>query len=209
MRQYIANIFIFPDVTSKAEDICAYTKGSWLSTSYAPGCFSLGVIAHETTHILDVAALTSVIAADGLPAGTSYSSTAHWSGAFNKDADVPTSYANTNSAEDFAETGRISVSEFVHPGILASTNSEVTLISNQLGNYAARLQSIINPTGGKCTGKADTSEAVMMSTGATRRSIRSAPPPPSTLIGSGVPEILKPENVTATWFHKASEVSKV
>jgi len=196
-RQYISNLLILPNsVTNK----CAYTwGGEFQSSSYVPGCFTLGVVAHETSHILDGAALADVIAADGLPAGTAYSSTNHWSGAYNKDTAVITAYARSSWSESFADTGRFAWSHMVHPGGLGAYNSQWTKVSNQVGNYVGRLRPIIFPSSGTCTGKVPSTVPVRVSNGSTsKRWSRDAPR--SELDGTGVPEIAKPENVTAEQF---------
>lgn len=197
-RQFISNLLIFP----ASVDTSAYTYGNWLASSYNPGYLTIGVMAHENTHILDVAALKDLIASDGLAAGTPYSNTSHWWGAYNKDPSVPTPYSNSNWAEDFADTGRWWLSDHVHSGGLAAYSSRSTEIANQLGNYRARLESIIFPSNGRCTGKVDTSQAVLMSTGGTKRKRGMAPAPVSTLEGAGVPEIKIPENVEeSVWVY--------
>lgn len=190
MRQYIANLLILPDNINT----CAYTwGGEFQSSSYNPGCFTVGVVAHESSHLLDQSALKSVAGSGA------YSSTTHWSGAYDKDTAVPTAYADTDWAEDFAETGRAALSNVVHPGGLAAYSSQVSKIANQLGNYQGRLQGIIFPTGGRCTGKVSSTQALMMSNGQPGK--RWAGNPPSTgLEGTGVPEIEKPENVTAVQY---------
>jgi hypothetical protein len=196
MRQYIANIMILPDNINE----CAYTHtGEWMSSSYTSGCFTVGVLAHETNHILDKAALTEVIDADGLPAGTSYSSTGHWQGAYDKDTAVVTSYANKNWGENFADTGRMSLSDWVHPGGLAAYGVQTSKVANQLGNYRARLQRKIFPSGERCTGKVPTTQAVQMSNGQPDGG-RIVGAPPSGLEGTGVPEIEIPKNVPAELF---------
>jgi hypothetical protein len=169
MRQYVANIAIFPSV----DNICAYTVGTY--TVFSEGCFDIGVASHEFTHILDVAALADVISADGLPAGTPYSTTSHFSGAYSKDSATPTQYAHDsvaasgNLVEDFADTGRLALSDMTHSGGLAAYTSGRSQIANQLGNYKSRLQSIMFPSGGSCTGKVATTKAVSMTTGVKAR----------------------------------------
>lgn len=197
MRQYIANIMILPDNIDK----CAYTyTGEWMSSTYTSGCFTVGVLAHETNHILDVAALPEVIAADGLPAGTSYSSTGHWQGAYDKDTAVVTGYADTNWAENFADTGRMALTDWVVPGGLAAYGVQTSKVANQFGNYRSRLHDKIFPSGNRCTGKVPTTPAVQMSNGQPFVSRRIVRAPPSGLEGTGVPEIKVPKNAPSELF---------
>lgn len=180
-RQFISNVAVLP---SSVPNLCARTFYSpWLASTYSEGCYHLGVIAHETTHILDDAALTSV------DEGGLYSQTTHWSGALNKDSYVPTDYARTNTAEAFAEAGRFGLSDLVHPEGLAAYTSLRGNIANQLGNYEGRLTDVIFPSGGRCTGKVDTSQAVQMSNGssAQRLNVNLF----SSVVGTDVPVIEK------------------
>jgi hypothetical protein len=185
MRQYLANAVIFPDPVN----LCARAFFYQLSTSYSSGCFELGVIVHELTHILDANALPQ------LAPGTLYSLTDHFNGAYQKDTYVPTDYARSSFVEDFADVGRISLSEWAHRGILQQTNSNTNKIANQLGNFENRLYNIVYAPK-QCTAKVDTTKAVRMSDGSSARSAKFAPLQVGSLEGSDVPEIPKPENGT-------------
>jgi len=167
MRQYLSNIVMLPGPATNGA--CAYTwTVSWGSyTTFAKGCLTLGVASHEFTHIMDTVALKDVVVANGYPAGTPYSSTANFFGAYKKDSSVPTDYSHTAWAEDFADTGRVAMSDMTHAGGLASNRYTTgwAQIANQIGNYEARLKSIIFPSGGRCTAKIDTTQAVSVTTG--------------------------------------------
>lgn len=185
MRQYLANAIIVPDPVG----ICAVTFFNQLSTSYSSGCFELGVIIHEMTHILDANALPQ------LAPGTLYSQTDHFNGAYQKDTYVPTDYARSSIVEDFADVGRVSLSEWAHRGILQQTNGNANKIANQLGNFENRLYNIAYAPK-QCTAKVDTTQAVRVSDGSSARSAKFAPLLLGSLEGSDVPEIEKPENGT-------------
>ena len=189
MRQYIANIILIPDRTK-----AAYTRGVY--TVYSDTFFKLGVIAHETSHIFDFVAFQDVIKAANYPVGTYYSDTAEWQDAYRTDAAVASGYADTNQKENFAETGRWSLSSAVHPGGLAAYNKNWGRIGNQVVNYRSRTDHIIFPSDGKCTAKVNSTPAVHVNNGLPKFRARRAPQY-SSMNGATVPEITVPEGVTA------------
>lgn len=198
MRQYLANLVIVPG--SKT----AYTRGT--VSTFFPQYFDLGVACHEFSHILDSVALKDAVVDAGYPAGSPFSETAMWQGAYEKDSAVPTEYARTNWVEDFADSGRYAISDITHPGGLAARNPSWTTIRNQIGAYRGRLEKVIFPSGGKCTGKIDTTKAVPMTSSPKIRAMGKAPR--STLEGTDVVEIIPPEDIfTHLWVYNGSAIA--
>ncbi|KAF7556858.1 hypothetical protein G7Z17_g1098 [Cylindrodendrum hubeiense] len=168
MRQDFANLIVLTDAHG-----CAFVTGG-PSIVVSRGCLTVGVLAHEGSHILDCYTLLPLVRENGYP-DQCYSSTNMWLGAYKKDSYVVTTYANTNQLENFAEVGTFALSHFTHPGGLGAYASNWTKISNQMGNYQARLENIMLPESGRCTHKVPTTPAVNFNgEAASKRDVESA-----------------------------------
>ncbi len=155
MRQYVANIIIFP---TQIADVAAYTRGSVLA--FSPAFFKIGVLVHEFTHILDMVALAHVVSSAGYPEGTPFSTTPMWTWSVDNDTAVTTPYAQTNMPENFADAGRWAMSSLTHYGGLGEYSDGWEGCRTQIHCYVGWLGSTIFPRGKYCTGKVESSEAV-------------------------------------------------
>ena len=166
MRQNLANIVVIPAAKLSGKGITAYAsliQGVPYQV-YSPGYLKVGVALHESSHSMDSYALRDVVVSLGYPAGTDYSKTKNFQGAWQKDSNVVTAYATTNWAENFAEVGQyLGVPNIVIPGGVGSGKygDGWKKVANQMGNYQARLESLIFPSSsGQCTFKVPTTSAV-------------------------------------------------
>ncbi|KAH8896619.1 hypothetical protein GQ53DRAFT_639409 [Thozetella sp. PMI_491] len=121
MRQYVRNLIAMPTSSNVAYTVGAYTVvfGDW---------FHIGTMAHEFTHILDTVALTQYVTTPGSP----FSNTARWQSQENKDTALPTGYAASSWQEDFAEAGRVALTDMIVSGGLASINPNSSQIAVQV-----------------------------------------------------------------------------
>lgn len=167
MRQYISNVLVLP---RDAVTVGAYAGGT--TVVFNGAYVTLGVWAHESVHVLDIAALNDVVTSAGYASGTRYSTTSMWSGAYDKDSHVITAYGKSaGHVENFAEIGRWELSDTSLPGGIGTyIGNNWSLFVNQLYNYKDRLGRKVFPggwpQGGQCTGKVVTTAAVSKATGA-------------------------------------------
>jgi hypothetical protein len=200
MRSYVANMILFPTIVNGS----AYTSGA--VTVFTPGYFSLGIASHEFTHILDVYALQSAVQAAGYAPLTPFSDTSLWQNEQVKDTAIPTSYAATSWHEDFADSGRVAMTDMTHPGGLWVFNQNTFQIENQFGTYESRLRSTIFPSSGVCVSKTQSTPPVLMTTGKSSRRGLGAKPNVS-LEGTGIKEIVIPDDIKYTFVYHGNPVS--
>jgi len=167
MRQNIANILVVPATNLNGRGLTAYSSiiAGVPYQVYSAGYFKLSVMIHESSHSMDAYALRDVTQSLGYPAGTDYSSTKNFQGAWQKDSAIVTKYASTNWAENFAEVGQyLGVPNIVIPGGVETGKygDGWKKVANQMGNFQARLESLIfpNPSSGQCTFKVPTTPAI-------------------------------------------------
>jgi hypothetical protein len=164
MRQNLANLIFVPAVKLNGKGLTAYSSlmDGVPYQVYSPGYLEVGVALHESSHSMDGYALRDVTVSLGYPAGTSYSATKNFQGAWAKDSAVVTNYAKTSWAENFAEVGQyLAVPNMVIPGGVGSGKygDGWKKVANQMGNYQARLEQLIFP-GPVCTFKVPTTPAI-------------------------------------------------
>ena len=182
MREYVANLVANPTANAVAYTVGAYTVifGDW---------FHLGTMAHEFTHILDLLALEEYVSD---PGSQPFSDTSYWQTPQDLDSALPTAYAASSWQEDFAEAGRVALSDIVVPGGLAGINPNSSQIQWQVGTYKDYLEDTIFPAGETCTGKAASSPPVPVSSSA-KVSLKVLGPKPYVGLSGEVPEIVVPE----------------
>ncbi|KAH8680729.1 hypothetical protein BX600DRAFT_504484 [Xylariales sp. PMI_506] len=190
MRQFLANVLILPEGLAKT--VSAYTNSQKLSQTYGAGYFKTGVMLHEFSHILDLIALQAPL---GIPAGTPYSSTKYFLDAFNNDSAVPTDYSRTTLQELFADTGRWGTFGKMHAGGLGDFHSNWTMAGHLFTDYLDRLDDIIWPSGGRCTGRVASSESVYFGISAVTKLRSDEAVESSATFKSGVKKIIPPESV--------------
>jgi hypothetical protein len=173
MRQYLAHLILYPpsDNVAWAFADAVVIWGDWTL---------IGTMGHEFTHvsffvvagrwrfcspkpqsqILDNHALSN------LTSETYYSLDAKWQSEQNKDSRMPSDYAKTAWPEDFAEVGRLMLSELFVSGGLKSINKNSDQIKPSVEYWKKLLKAIILPSKGVCTAKAQTSPPVATANGA-------------------------------------------
>ncbi|KAK3331803.1 hypothetical protein B0T19DRAFT_438686 [Cercophora scortea] len=158
MRQYASHIVILAE--PHPEHWGAYVMGTVITVF--PGSFTLGVLMHEFSHILDLVVLQPYVAdLKEYPPGTSFSATRQWAEAIGNDTAVPTDYARTNVVEDFADVGRWAISDLVHRGGVGKYTRGWVGFKHQMYVYERLLCNIIFPKKEVCTIRAyDTSDPV-------------------------------------------------
>ena len=181
MREYVADLVANPAANAVAYTVGAYTVifGDW---------FHLGTMAHEFTHVLDLIALEEYVSD---PGSQPFSDTSYWQTPQDRDTALPTGYAATTWQEDFAEAGRVALSDIVVPGGLAGINPNSSQIQWQVDTYKDYLQSTIFPSVGSCTGKTPSSSPVPVSQSA--KIVKALGPKPDVGLSGEVPEIVVPE----------------
>jgi hypothetical protein len=92
-----------------------------------------------------------------------FSSSELWRDAQKKDEALPTGYAKTNLAEDFAEIGRVSLTNRNMPGGLAALNGNVDKFKNQLDLYEQSFAGLMYPAEGRCIDKVKSAPPVDVS----------------------------------------------
>ncbi len=184
MRQYVRNLIAMPTSSNVAYTVGAYTVvfGDW---------FHIGTMFHEFTHILDTVALTQYVT----PPGSPFSNTARWQTPENKDTALPTGYAATNWQEDFAEAGRVSLTDMVVAGGLASINPNASRIAVQVSTYEQYLKAVVFTSTNRCTAKAPSTPPVPVSNSA-KVNVAALGPMPDVSLRGEVPEIVVPEEAS-------------
>jgi hypothetical protein len=170
----------------------AYTVGGY--TVIFGTWWHLGTMAHEFTHVLDLLALTAFVSQ---PGSQPFSDTSLWKTPQNRDLALPTSYASTNWQEDFAEAGRVSLTDMVVSGGLSSINPNASQIANQVATYEKYLQAKIFPSSNQCVSKvASTTPVQVKSTtldiSSDRVDFGEPPAKPDVSLSGQVPEIIVP-----------------
>lgn len=133
-----------------------------------PGWWNPGLLAHELNHALDGQVCNDKLlgksseVTQGCQKGD-FSSSTVWREAQEKDTVLPTGYAKTNLAEDFAEIGRLSLTNKNIGGGLAELNNNTKLIQNQLDIYEQSFGALIYPAQGRCVDKVKSSSPVDVS----------------------------------------------
>ncbi|KAK8129760.1 hypothetical protein PG999_002140 [Apiospora kogelbergensis] len=193
MRQHVAHVILAPgSYAKKKQGIVAETKGP--STAFL-SAMSIGVAAHEFSHILDA------MIGSRRHGNKKLSDSPKWIQFYQNDTMVPTSYVastlsnnRTSLVEDFADSGRWAMSNMarartqasnqpphardgsggdpfsfqnrtMRANLLADYSANWTECQSQITGYRKLLEDLIFPPGGRCTGKAATSDAVNTTTG--------------------------------------------
>ncbi|KAK0639864.1 hypothetical protein B0T16DRAFT_361514, partial [Cercophora newfieldiana] len=158
MRSYVSNLLILPSPAPGVSHAAAYTRGSVLV--FTPTYFRLGVLFHEFAHILDMSALRPTLAAHGYASDKPFSNTALWTKALANDSALPTPYARSTLAEDFADAGRWAMSDMLSGGGLAEFSAGWEACGHQIRTFEMWMGDAIFPKGGRCVAKMASSEAV-------------------------------------------------
>ncbi|KLU82215.1 hypothetical protein MAPG_01290 [Magnaporthiopsis poae ATCC 64411] len=162
MRQWTGNILFLPVGSTSA-----YQLGS--SIVFSKNMYTLGVAAHEFSHVLDQFALADLVEKKGYNLGTRYSETSMWADAYNNDSATATPYGRTNWVENFADAGRFAMSDMTTRGGIISSYGNWSALAAQNADYRQRLERVIFPEGfprgGLCTAKVPSSPGVLKSTG--------------------------------------------
>ena len=111
-----------------------------------------------------------------------------WQEAQKRDEALPTGYAGTNLAEDFAEIGRVSLTNRVMPGGLAALNGNVDQFKNQLDLYEQSFSGLIYPAEGRCIDKVKSAPAVDVSGSLRIRQMLGLGDKPDVSLPEGVKE---------------------
>lgn len=193
MRQYLSDLVILPGASTDVENSAAYTRGTTMV--FTPSFFKLGVLFHEFTHILDAAAITEAVVAQGFTAGNRFSLTPSWKDAFDNDTHVPTAYAKMSYQEDFADVGRWAMSDLTHAAGLAAYSRGWTGCQYQILSYKSYLAEVIFTKDMKCSGKVEASEAVPVPGVKVVPGAGVVARPKGTLEGTGVKGIVVPFDV--------------
>lgn len=193
MRQYLSNLVILPGDSADVKGSAAYTRGTVMV--FTPSFYKLGVLFHEFSHILDAAAITEAVVAQGLTAGKRFSSTPLWKDAFDNDTHVPTAYAKMSYQEDFADIGRWAMSDMTHSGGLTAYSRGWKGCQSQISSYRSHLADVIFTKDHKCVGKVESSEAVPMPGAKIVAGASIVARPKGTLEGTEVKEIMVPFDV--------------
>jgi|SRR3569833_863962 len=182
MRQYLQNIIAMPVSSNVAYTVGGYTVffGDW---------WHLGTMAHEFSHVLDLLALEQYVSQ---PGDEPFSDTARWQTPQNKDKALPTSYAASSWQEDFAEAGRVALTDMVVQGGLAGINPNASQIQSQVDTYEQYLKAIMFPSSERCTGKAASTAPVPISNSA-KISLSVLGSKPDIKLSGAVPEIVVSE----------------
>ena len=169
MRQWVQHLITFPPTPDIAYSVGAYTVicGDWAN---------VGTMAHEFVHVMDYVALTDFVPT---PYVDYFSGQPAWQNPEMKDRAIPTEYAGHTWAENFAEAGRVSLSDMVVPGGLRSINANASQVANQVSNFEKYAKGIMFPAGGVCT-------------------IRVAPTDPVPVSGSRSGSVAGKSNITST-----------
>jgi len=182
MRQWVQNLITLPETPDIAYSVGAYTVicGNWAN---------VGTLAHEFAHVMDLVALVDYVPRPYLDI---FSGQDAWRTPQTRDRAIPTWYAGTAWVENFAEAGRVALSDMVVPGGLASINPNASQIANQISNFEKYNKGIIFPPGKTCTTRIASTDPVPVSNSAK----------PVVLVSGvasnfgGIPVIELPRNVT-------------
>ncbi|RDB21939.1 Conidiation-specific protein 13 [Hypsizygus marmoreus] len=145
-RQWIRHAVAFSDGTTSAYAVNAeivFHKNAYVPTLWI----------HESTHILDAYA----IPVNGVP----YSHTQTWLDTINQDPKVPDNYANSNSAEDFAQVANVALFDKLVPNGFGSVEPNW----NQIFHQYATAQWVMGDRlfqGGTCTRRWPDSNIISM-----------------------------------------------
>lgn len=195
MRQYVKNLVAYPRQCD-ADGDCTYawtTDGSIVNVWDTH--WTIGVLVHEMSHVLDALALRRSIG-ENEHAGTWFSQTKLWQDAVEKDFAVPSLYAKNSWQEDFADVGRVTMSDMVVPGGLPAINRNSPEVSWQVNTYKMYLRNTIFPDSGRCTAKNPSTDPVPVLDGA-KFSPDAFGPVPNTTLSGAVPEIVVPDDVAS------------
>jgi len=153
MRQWVQNLITVPETPDIAYSVGAYTVicGNWAN---------VGTLAHEFTHIMDLVALTDYV---NQPYADLFSSQKRWQDPQARDLAVPTWYAATAWVENFAEAGRVALSDMVVSGGLASINKNASQVANQISVFEQYSKGIMFPPGKTCTTRIISTDSVPVS----------------------------------------------
>lgn len=165
---------------------------------FTPSFFKLGVLFHEFTHILDSAAITEAVVAQGFAPGMPFSKTKRWKEAFDNDTHVPTAYAKMNYQEDFADIGRWAMSDMTHSEGISAYSTGWRGCEHQISSYRSYLADVIFTKDLRCVGKVESSTAVPVPDVKIVPGAGIAARPKGTLEGTGVRRIVVPSGVQST-----------
>ncbi|CAP67970.1 uncharacterized protein PODANS_1_18418 [Podospora anserina S mat+] len=131
-RDFIRHIVVFPGFMTPG--VAAHAKSGSGDLMFGQNYLDTSLWIHESGHIFD-----RQHGGNG-----DYSATSAWLNAYNSDSHLPTGYANTNQAENFAEHVILATYDNVVPGGLAgipaptpnhlAVQNQYTNVKNLLGN---------------------------------------------------------------------------